>query len=336
MDSLTHLAIGACIGDLFLGKKIGKRAMLYGAIAASLPDIDFVASFWLDPADDLLAHRGFTHSLLFAILVVAILAFFFRHRHSAQHIPIKTWLIFMAVEIASHLFLDAFNAYGIGWFEPFSHTRISFNTIFVADPFFSIGPAIAAMALLILNRHSSKRRKWAKAGLIFCSFYLVYCTYNKSRIDVHTRYALIQKSIHYNRYFTTPTPFNNWLWCLVAEADSGFYIGYRSVFDRNDHINFKFFSRNEELIKPFMDRHDVQQLIWFSQGYYTIENSPHGVVFNDLRFGQMMAWQNPDAHFVFHYYLQDPDANHLVVQRGRFANWNRETVRAFVKRIEGD
>ncbi len=36
--------------------------MLYGAIAASLPDIDFIAAFWMNTTDDLLAHRGFTHS----------------------------------------------------------------------------------------------------------------------------------------------------------------------------------------------------------------------------------------------------------------------------------
>src|SRR5579872_7486382 len=77
MDSLTHIAVGACIGDLFLGKKIGKKAMLYGAIAASLPDIDFISSFWLDTADDLMAHRGFTHSFLFGLLFILALAFVF-------------------------------------------------------------------------------------------------------------------------------------------------------------------------------------------------------------------------------------------------------------------
>src|ERR1700730_13595988 len=119
MDSLTHIAIGACIGDLFLGKKIGKKAMLYGAIAASLPDIDFIAGFWLNTVDDLMAHRGFTHSFLFAVLVVLLLAIIFRRRHFADHIAVRTWLIFLGAEIFVHLFLDAFNAYGIGWFEPF-------------------------------------------------------------------------------------------------------------------------------------------------------------------------------------------------------------------------
>jgi inner membrane protein len=335
MDSLTHIAIGACIGDLFLGKKIGKKAMLYGAIAASLPDIDFIASFWLNGADDLMAHRGFTHSFLFGLLFILAAAFLFRHRHRVEKIPIKTWLLFMGTEIASHLFLDVFNAYGIGWFEPFSHQRISFNVIFVADPFFSAWPGIAAVVLLVLNNNSSKRRKWASGGLIFCSIYLFYCVVNKFQIDRDMRQTLAYQGLHYKRYFTTPTPFNNWLWYNVAETDSGFQIGYHSVFDNNDRIVFHFFPRKDFLLDAFRDHHDLHQLIRFSQGYYTADTSAQGIVFNDLRFGQMMGWQDAGANFVFHYYLQDPNANQLVVQRGRFANWNLKSIRVFIKRIAG-
>jgi inner membrane protein len=335
MDSLTHIAIGACIGDLFLGKRIGKKAMLYGAIAASLPDIDFIASFWLNTTDGLLVHRGFTHSFLFAFLVITGLALYFRKRHKAENVPINTWLVFMGTEIFIHLFLDVFNAYGIGWFEPFSHYRVSFNTIFVADPFFSIWPGFAAVCLLILRHNSRKRSAWAKLGIVFSSLYLLYCMANKYSIDNDTRYTLTHQGIHYKRYITTPTPFNNWLWYVVAEMDSGYYTGYRSVFDKNDQIEFKYFPRNDSLLQPFYVQRDLQQLIRFSQGYYTAELSKEGVVFNDLRFGQIQGWQNPNALFVFHYYLQEPDANHLVVQRGRFANWDWETLNVFFRRIRG-
>jgi inner membrane protein len=335
MDSLTHIAIGACIGDLFLGKKIGKKAMLYGAIAASLPDVDFIASFWLSPAADLLTHRGFTHSFLFAFAIIAGLALIFKKRHVVENIPIKTWLIFLGTAIGSHLLLDSLNAYGIGWFEPFSHYRVSFNIIFVADPFFSVWPGLAAVCLLILNRNSNKRIMWARFGLIFCSLYLVYCSVNKLKTDNHTRSAFVHQGIHYNRYFTTPTLFNNWLWYIVAESDSGFYIGYRSVFDKSDHIAFTYFARNDSLLQPLYLYRDLQELIQFSQGYYTAEVSNQGVVFNDLRFGQMMGWQNPAAGFAFHFYLQSPADNHLLVQRGRFAHWDLASVKVFLRRIRG-
>jgi inner membrane protein len=58
MDSLTHIALGACTGQLILGRQFGKRAMLLGAVAQSVPDVDFIAALWMSPSGNLLAHRG--------------------------------------------------------------------------------------------------------------------------------------------------------------------------------------------------------------------------------------------------------------------------------------
>ena len=38
MDSLTQIVLGAAVGEAVLGKKIGTRAMLWGAIAGTIPD----------------------------------------------------------------------------------------------------------------------------------------------------------------------------------------------------------------------------------------------------------------------------------------------------------
>jgi membrane-bound metal-dependent hydrolase YbcI (DUF457 family) len=45
--------------------------MFLGAVAQSVPDIDFIASFWTSTSENLLAHRGFTHSILFTLLMDA-------------------------------------------------------------------------------------------------------------------------------------------------------------------------------------------------------------------------------------------------------------------------
>src|SRR5688500_3454267 len=109
MDSLTHCAIGACIGEAFAGKKIGKKAMLMGAAAQSLPDIDFVASFWLDPAHNILAHRGFTHSILFTILAVPLLAWLGEKLERKNILSYSRWNYFFTTKFFTHLFLDRLN-----------------------------------------------------------------------------------------------------------------------------------------------------------------------------------------------------------------------------------
>ncbi|MBA4146397.1 MAG: metal-dependent hydrolase, partial [Cytophaga sp.] len=67
----------------------------------------------------------------------------------------------------------------------------------------------------------------------------------------------------------------------------------------------------------------------------TVDDRDSTLVFNDLRFGQIMGWDHPEGKFVFRYYLQKPDENLLVMQRGRFTGWNRKTVRAMLTRIKG-
>jgi inner membrane protein len=238
MDSITHIALGACMGEAFAGKTLGKKAMLWGAMAQSIPDIDFIASFWMDTSSNLLAHRGFTHSFLFCVIITPLFALLAERLHRPHNISLGKWILFFGGTIFIHIFIDAFNNYGVGWFEPFSHHRISFNAIYVADPFFSIWPGIACVALIYLKRKSPKRRIWYRIGLGLSTLYLVYCLINKAQVDKDVKTILQEQQISYTRYFTTPAPLQNWLWYVVAGNDSGYHVGFRSLFDSKKEIIF--------------------------------------------------------------------------------------------------
>lgn len=69
MDSLTQITLGAAVGELVLGRKAGNRAMLWGAIAGTIPDLDVFANAVTDEISALAYHRAFTHSLAFAVLM---------------------------------------------------------------------------------------------------------------------------------------------------------------------------------------------------------------------------------------------------------------------------
>lgn len=336
MDSLTHIVLGACIGDLMAGKQIGKRAMLYGALLQSIPDIDFVASFWLDPVSDLVTHRGITHSLLFAVCVTPLLALVAKKLRHKNDLSYPFWNLFFISEILIHLFLDAFNAYGTGWFEPFDHVRVSFQAIFVADPLFSILPGIAFVVLLIKRWNDLSRRRWAYAALIWCFAYLMISLFNKDHVDKNVRRIAQSKNIRIDQFLSTPTPLNNLLWFIAIPFNEGFYIGYRSVFDSNADMEFRFVPRNDSLLSAFADSKSVRQLKMFSQGYYTAERySGDTLVFNDLRFGQEAGWINLENPFAFHFYLNHIDDNALVVQRGRFARWDESSLKKMLRRMGG-
>lgn len=336
MDSVTHIVLGACIGEAMLGKKIGKRGMLYGAIAQSLPDLDVLASLWLDPVSDLLAHRGFTHSILCCVLISPLLAWTAARYHRARGISFLQWSLFFITELFTHIFLDAFNNYGTGWFEPFSHLRVSFNALYVADPLFTLFPLIGAIALIVLRRKSRQRRVWWKMPIIVCACYLALSLVNKFTVQRAVMRSLAEQHIPHERYFTTPAPLQNLLWMVVSGNDSGYYVGYRSALDTQQKMNFRYFPTNSGYLDTIVHYKNVQQLIRFSQGFFTIEKWGDTLVFNDLRFGQIIGWQEPKERFVFHYYLTSSASNDLVVQRGRFSKWDKKVLHRFLRRIFGN
>ncbi|MFZ9661292.1 MAG: metal-dependent hydrolase, partial [Chitinophagaceae bacterium] len=226
--------------------------------------------------------------------------------------------------------------YGIGWLEPFTHQRFSFNTIYVADPFFSIPSGIICVYLIFQKSTHHKRIVWARRALQLTGLYLIYALFNKFTIESDVSNIAKQQGIHYERHFTTPSPFNTWLWFVVLEDRNGFYIGYRSVFDKKKTMDLHWYPQNKSLLKSIADHKEVMDLKQFSQGYYTLEQKKDTLIFNDLRFGQVIGWHDPTQPFAFHYYLNHPEDNNLVVQRGRFAKINAETMKSFWRRIRGE
>lgn len=324
------------MGEAFAGKKLGRKAMVWGALAQSLPDIDFVASFWMDTPSDLLAHRGFTHSFLFLLLIVPLMALSAEKWHRPLNISFQKWLSFFAAAVFVHLFLDVFNNYGIGWLEPFSHKRFSLNAVYVADPFFSLWPGLATIALIVHRKKDKLRIFYWRFGLGMAAVYLGLCVVNKIRIDRQVKTAFQLQNIPHQQYFTTPAPLQNWLWFVVSGDENGFYTGFRSLLDGDKKIQFEYVPRNQQLLDSIKDHEEVLKLIRFSQGFYTVEKWKDTLVFNDLRFGQIIGWVDPCNRFVFHYYLSHPNDNKMVVQRGRFDQWDLNIAFALLRRMRGE
>ena len=103
-------------------------------------------------------------------------------------------------------------------------------------------------------------------------------------------------------YSTKPSPFNAILWSTNAESDSNFHIGYYSLLDKKEDIDYFKFAKNEHLLDGWRDEEMVQRALKISQGFYTVESGGEDdtLLINDLRFGQM-GMTDPNAPFVFQY-----------------------------------
>ena len=333
MDSLTHATLGACIGTLMLGKPLGRKALLWGAVAQNLPDIDGIANIWLPTSEGLLAHRGLTHSLPVGLLAAAGFAWLAHRWQRTGGVSIWQWFVFFAVQLSVHDLLDTTNAYGTGLLEPFSHERFSVHLLYVIDPLFTLPLLISTLVLLGYSRRNTRIRAWAIGGLCWAVLYVGGTCVSKAIASPPVQSSLSAACIETSRFFITPTPFNSLLWYVVAKDKQGYYVGYRSAFDRPDHRTaFTFFPQRKSLLAGLLPSAEVARLLQFANGYYTVEQNGRGLAIDVLRFGQVGGWQHPGGPFVFRYQLGDETANRLVVQRGRFDGWPRPVLIAYVRR----
>jgi len=83
MDSVTQIVLGAAVGEVVLGRKVGNKAMLWGAIAGTIPDLDVLSRSLFDDLRANELHRGITHSILFSLVMAPLLGWWVkRHRRS--------------------------------------------------------------------------------------------------------------------------------------------------------------------------------------------------------------------------------------------------------------
>lgn len=337
MDSLTHIVLGAAIGEAMLGKKIGKKGMLWGALANSLPDIDVAANFFADPVNALLIHRGITHSIFFAAVISPLLAYLFYRTHSKYFLTYKFCLLFFLTAIIAHDAIDVCTAYGTGLLEPFSHQRFSTNSIFVADPLYTLPLLISFITLLLLKKSSDKRRMVNTTGIILSSVYFFLTFMNKINVDRIMKQNLPEQNISYTDYITTPAPLNNLLWYMIAKNDSGYYTGYYSIFDRDKKISFRYIPKNEKLLENFQNDNVVKKLKLFSTNFYSInKKDTDEIYFNDLRFGQAAGWAKADSRFVFSYRLKNVADNTVMLRRTDLDISWKEAFKSLWKRMMGN
>jgi inner membrane protein len=135
MDSLTQIILGAAVGEAVLGRKIGNKAMLYGAIAGTIPDLDIISSYFTDTVTALEIHRGFTHSVFFSALFAPIFGWLVSNYEKYKNFKNWTWLFFWC--LITHPILDAHTTWGTQLFWPLD-SRLAFRTIFVIDPFYTV------------------------------------------------------------------------------------------------------------------------------------------------------------------------------------------------------
>jgi inner membrane protein len=123
---LTHAVAGVAIAQALAPCSRRREISWFAAGCAMLPDADVLGFRFGVSYGDLLGHRGFTHSFLFAVLVAAAVTILLGNKRRDGDLRVFVCLF---AATASHGILDAFTNGGLGvaFFAPFDSARYFFS-----------------------------------------------------------------------------------------------------------------------------------------------------------------------------------------------------------------
>jgi inner membrane protein len=347
MDSLTQIILGAAAGEVVLGKKIGNRALLWGAIAGTIPDLDVLGGLFLNSVDNISFHRGISHSITFSVLGAFLFGWLVhklyefldsRREKPRPKASLKGWQWLFFWGLFTHPILDCFTMYGTELFAPFSDARIAWATISVADPLYTIPFLICLIVASFFKRESKKRRFWNYLGIGLSSCYLLFTVVNKQLINNKFEEALSVSNIAAERYSTNASILNNILWSCMAETKEAFYTAQYSWFDEGE-IEFVRIEKNHELIHNIDEDPTILELRKFSKDYFTVIPIGDQLQYNDLRFGTFYGKGDEATDFPFRFIMDYDDSQGYMLQGtlGGPAPGQEKEMMAFLwNRIWGD
>ncbi len=292
MDTWTHGLLGAAAAAALAGKGETRKALLVGALAGALADMDIFFRSPADPVGSLLQHRYFTHALLFipaGALAAAVLS-----RLLVRGIPFRRAYVFSLVAYSTHALLDCFTSYGTPWFLPFSKVRVAWDYISIIDPAFSAPLFFAACAA-----YFKAWRGAARAGIAWCVLYLALGGVLHSAAERTLAEAARSRGETVLRMRALPSLGNLLVWRGIVDAGDHYRIDAvrLSVFGNRLYpgASVKPFRPDRDM--PLLDRssvlyRDMARFSYFADGWlYRDPRSPGEI--GDLRYAAVPNSTSP-------------------------------------------
>ncbi|MCW8877357.1 MAG: metal-dependent hydrolase [Kangiellaceae bacterium] len=228
MDAVTHILIGGIAAQLpgsspssshqtsttNIAREVSWRSRaIIGAGAAIFPDIDYLL-FWINPLDFLAYwHRAETHSLVLAPLWALLISFSITKLTSISNFRLV--FIISLIAILSHSLADSLTIFGTRWFAPFSDIQISWDLLFVIDPYFTLSIILSGTFLYFW-----RAKKFQKLALLFPFSYLLFVFSVKYQLTSQVDAQLAITKTKKVSVALLPQPFSPLFWqALTKDKD---------------------------------------------------------------------------------------------------------------------
>lgn len=275
MDTITHGLFGYTIYQVVRRDKMPKKkkqALLFTALAGSqIPDIDVVAEF--TETGKIMAqmwHRGLTHSIflvpLWALLLYGIGYLLFKQKDRQ--------LFYVALSaVFWHDTIDLFNAWGTGYFEPFSSIRISIGTIPIVDLVFW---SIFLIGFLVARFNKSIPRHM---------IYRLVAMGILSHFVIQTVQGLIIEQQENKTYQQTEltASFVPWTFQVVGKTGNKVEIVERTLFSSPKRLK-TIYSKENVNLKPLFQQNPQAKVLYDWSPFVVIVDDPEKLGIFDPRF----------------------------------------------------
>lgn len=350
MDSLSQIVLGSAVAEVVAGKKLGNKAILWGAVAGTIPDLDIITHLFLEEFHAMSLHRGFSHSIVFCLVASPLFAWIWMKStpagmrsirwitnfvagrivnpmmkalgsakrsklYDGAYVPKMTWKAWTALFFwcfITHIALDCLTTWGTQIFWPFD-IRVSTNSIFVADPLYTLPFLLFLIVAMFFRRTSGKRRVINRLGLIISTSYLALGFVFKKIADSAFEESFAAQNIEVVNYESRPSPLNIILWQVNVETADGYMMGFYSLFDEDSDVRYHYEPKQHELLDPLKGDPTLEKVLHMTTNYYTVEKTDSMYIVNDLRFGHMDGYAENPEHFVFRYFIYPRDGQDVFV-----------------------
>jgi len=297
MDSITQMLFGAVVGQAGFHRRLGNKALVAGALIASIPDMDVVAGWVGDSFTSMEHHRGLTHSFLFAPVIGPLIGLALAKWHAGrpavagQAMPgsadaRNAWIWLAILALITHPLIDAFTSYGTQLLYPVSTARFAVNSMSIIDPIYSLTLVAVLLVGVVVRGRPAVTQNVAGYGLILIAIYTMGGWALNERVILIAR-AQFGPAATINAY---PTLFQPVYRRVVITQPDQVLVGYHSVLNPKPIDWRRYAVERGPAIDAVLQTREGRLFAWFSMGHllWRTAPGPNGATIvsaTDIRYG---------------------------------------------------
>ncbi|RYD23877.1 MAG: metal-dependent hydrolase [Verrucomicrobiaceae bacterium] len=304
MDWITQAALGAALGEMMMGKRLGNRALAWGALFGLLPELLEVLFFPItDTARELSWHHAAGHCIAVIALGCWGIPQGLERLWKREKISRKEATVFLLAVWCAHVALDICTTDGVALLWPILDKRVALNFLNPLDLLFSAPLVVSVIWLACLKEEKAKksrskkpqplpkRHKILRWGLGVMAGYAVLALTMKSVASAGFGADLTRRGTKFTRKIEVPTPHNFLLWRSVVDRGDEMWVGYRSIFEsRETPVRWTIYPKGGSAVENVKATREGKTLMAVCDGWWLARPHAKGAWIGDLRQPEARDW----------------------------------------------